>query len=77
MFERKLAELEKKYDDQFKIVFEAVAELLTPAEQTQKKIGFELFELKERRAKYSKEDERKVSNGDVLRYPQVFTKKTG
>jgi len=74
MFERKLAELEKKYDDQFKIVFEAVAELLTPAEQTQKKIG---FELKERRAKYSKEDERKVSNGDVLRYPQVFTKKTG
>ena len=27
---RKLAALEKKYDDQFKIVFEAIAELMTP-----------------------------------------------
>ena len=27
---RKLAELEKKYDDQFKIVFEAIAELMAP-----------------------------------------------
>jgi len=57
MFERKLAELEKKYDDQFKIVFEAVAELRTPAEQTQKKIG---FELKGKRAKYAKKDGKKV-----------------
>lgn len=48
---RKLAELEKKYDDQFKIVFEAIAELMAPPEETPKKIG---FELKERKAKYGK-----------------------
>jgi hypothetical protein len=72
MFERKLAELEKKYDDQFKIVFEAIAELMTPVEEAQKKI---VFELKERRAKYGKKDGRKVSNGDVLRCPQGLTKR--
>ena len=31
--ERKLAALEKKYDDQFKIVFEAIAELMAPPEK--------------------------------------------
>ncbi|MBW1678284.1 MAG: ORF6N domain-containing protein [Deltaproteobacteria bacterium] len=31
--ERKLAALERKYDDQFKIVFEAIAELMTPPEK--------------------------------------------
>ncbi len=36
----KLAELEKKYDDQFKIVFKANAELMTPPEEPRKKIGF-------------------------------------
>ncbi|MDY6837834.1 MAG: ORF6N domain-containing protein [Thermodesulfobacteriota bacterium] len=49
--ERKLAALEKKYDDQFKIVFEAIAELMTPPEKPRKKIG---FEVKEDRAKYGK-----------------------
>jgi hypothetical protein len=48
---RKLAQLEKKYDDQFKIVFEAIAELMTPSESSQKKIG---FELKDGKAKYGK-----------------------
>ena len=48
---RKLAELEKKYDDQLKIVFEAIAELMTPVEESQKKIG---FELKEGKARYGK-----------------------
>ena len=44
---RKLAELEKKYDDQFKIVFEAIAELMAPADdQPKKKIGFEVQEKK-------------------------------
>ena len=36
---RKLAALEKKYDDQFKIVFEAIAELMTPPEKPRKKIA--------------------------------------
>jgi len=48
---RKLAELEKKYDDQFKIVFEAIAELMVPPEEDRKKIG---FELKEEQGKYRK-----------------------
>jgi hypothetical protein len=48
---RKLAELEKKYDDQFKIVFEAIAELMTPPEKPRRKIG---FEVKEKRAGYGK-----------------------
>ncbi len=49
--ERKLATLEKKYDKQFKIVFEAIAELMTPAEKPRRKIG---FEVKEKRAGYGK-----------------------
>jgi hypothetical protein len=44
---------------------------MTPAEQTQKKIG---FELKEKRAEYAKKDGKKVRNGDVLRCPQGFRK---
>ena len=48
---RKLAEMEKKYDDQFKIVFEAIAELMVPPEEDRKKIG---FELKEEQGKYRK-----------------------
>ncbi len=38
---RKLEALEKKYDAQFKIVFDAIRELMEPAEQKAKrKIGF-------------------------------------
>jgi hypothetical protein len=53
---RKLAALERKYDDQFKIVFEAIAELMTPPEKPPRKIG---FEVKEGRAKYGKGSKRK------------------
>ena len=53
---RKLAALEKKYDDQFKIVFEAIAALMTPMEKTPRKIG---FEVKEKRAGYGKGEKRK------------------
>ncbi|MDY6951064.1 MAG: ORF6N domain-containing protein [Thermodesulfobacteriota bacterium] len=48
---RKLAALEKKYDDQFKIVFEAIAELMAPPEKAGRKIG---FEVKERKASHEK-----------------------
>jgi hypothetical protein len=38
---RKLAELENKYDDRFKVVFEAIRELMTPEEPSPKRrIGF-------------------------------------
>jgi len=36
----KLAELEKKYDTQFKIVFDAIRELMRPPAPPKKRIGF-------------------------------------
>ena len=36
----KIEEMEKKYDSQFKIVFNAIKELMTPAEKPARKIGF-------------------------------------
>jgi len=47
---RKLDALEKKYDSQFKVVFEAIRQLMAPQEAPNKKIG---FHLKEKRASYS------------------------
>lgn len=47
---RKLAVLEKKYDEQFKVVFDAIRALMTSPEKSRKQIG---FQLKERRATYS------------------------
>ncbi len=46
---RKLVEIEKKYDDQFRVVFEVLDELMTPPEPKRKQIG---FSVKERRAVY-------------------------
>ncbi len=37
---RKLNELEKKYDHQFKIVFDAIRELMTPPIKEKRRIGF-------------------------------------
>jgi len=37
---RRLDELEKKYDEQFKIVFDAIRELMTPPEPKKRPIGF-------------------------------------
>lgn len=37
---RRLDDLEKKYDSQFKIVFDAIRHLMTPPERPKKKIGF-------------------------------------
>ena len=47
---RKLESLEKKYDSQFKVVFEAIRQLMTQAEPPGKKIG---FQLKEKRLPYT------------------------
>jgi len=47
---RKLEALEKKYDSQFKIVFEAIRQLMAPKETLSKRIG---FQLREKRATYS------------------------
>ncbi len=48
---RKLEALEKKYDAQFKVVFDAIRKLMTPPESGKRKIG---FIVKERAAKYRK-----------------------
>ncbi len=45
---RKLADLEKKYDSQFKVVFDALRNLISEPEPKEKKIGF----IKESRAIY-------------------------
>ncbi len=37
---KKIEAMEKKYDYQFKIVFDAIKELLEPPEKIKKKIGF-------------------------------------
>ena len=43
---RKLATLEKKYDAQFKVVFDAIRELMTPPERKKRSIGFAPWEEK-------------------------------
>ncbi|HCX89018.1 MAG: DNA-binding protein [Deltaproteobacteria bacterium CG12_big_fil_rev_8_21_14_0_65_43_10] len=49
--ERKLVALEKKYDEQFKIVFDAIYALMAPLEKPKRKIG---FEVKEKKASYTR-----------------------
>ena len=46
---RKVEEMEKRYDEQFSIVFEAIRQLMTPPEKPKRKIG---FEVKEKRTVY-------------------------
>ena len=41
---RKLNALEKKYDAQFKVVFDAIRELMTPPEPPRRQIGFHSHE---------------------------------
>jgi hypothetical protein len=37
---RRLDEMEEKYDEQFKVVFDAIRELMQPPEKPRRKIGF-------------------------------------
>lgn len=37
---RRLDELEKKYDKQFRVVFEAIRQLMAPDAKTKRRIGF-------------------------------------
>jgi hypothetical protein len=43
---RKLDDLEKKYDNQFKIVFDAIRQLMLPPEKRKRRIGFDVEEPK-------------------------------
>ena len=49
--ERRLDALEERYDEQFKVVFDAIRALMEPPEEPRKKIG---FEVKEKKASYGK-----------------------
>jgi len=48
---RKLEELERKYDSQFKVVFDAIRQLMAAPQRPPKKIG---FQLREKRAGYGR-----------------------
>jgi len=45
--EKKLLELEEKYDGQFAVVFEALKQLMAPPEPTRKRIGFQGKDVEE------------------------------
>jgi len=49
--DRKVEALEKKYDAQFKVVFDAIRQLMAPPEPKKKKIG---FQVRERILRYRK-----------------------
>ncbi|MBW2034369.1 MAG: ORF6N domain-containing protein, partial [Deltaproteobacteria bacterium] len=51
---RKLEEMEKKYDKQFKVVFDAIRALMVETEKPKRKIGFEVKESKSRYGKRTK-----------------------
>jgi len=55
-FKRKIEAMEKKYDKNFKIVFEAIRQLLKTEEKPRKKIG---FTVKEKQARYGSKPKRK------------------
>jgi hypothetical protein len=55
---RKLEEMERKYDRQFRVVFEAIKQLIGAEDKRKRKIG---FEVKEAAAAYSKRGKRKTA----------------
>ena len=48
---KKIESMERKYDRQFRVVFDAITQLIDTESEPKKKIG---FEVKERKAKYGK-----------------------
>jgi phage regulator Rha-like protein len=56
---QKIEEMEKKYDYQFKVVFDTIKKLLEPPQTSRKKIG---FQVKEKDAVY------KTKKGRIARY---------
>ena len=60
---RKLAELEKKYDAQFKVVFDAIRQLMAPPEPKKRKIG---FLVEEKAPSYGHSSLNQILNGPFL-----------
>ncbi|MCJ7538076.1 MAG: ORF6N domain-containing protein [Desulfobacterales bacterium] len=59
--DRKLTKLERKYDDQFKVVFEVIRQLMAPPDKKVKKIG---FTVKEKQKAYGKSVKKKKPSTD-------------
>jgi len=59
---RKLEDMEKKYDEQFKVVFDAIRALMAPPDKPRKKIGFEVKEGRAGYGKRAKGRKTKISN---------------
>ena len=60
---RQLQELEKKYDHQFKIVFDALRELMAPQPSKKRRIG---FLVSEQAARYGKQQSgKRKSSGEI------------
>ena len=57
---RKLEDLEKKYDKQFRVVFDALRQLMEPPDSPAKRIG---FGVRERQAQYGVKKRRKAEAG--------------
>jgi len=58
---REIEAMERKYDQQFQVVFEAIRQLMAPPEKAKKRIG---FEVKEPKAWYGKGDKgRRMKEG--------------
>ena len=57
---RKLEDLEKKYDKQFRVVFDALRQLMEPPDSPAKRIG---FGVRERQAQYAVKKRRKAEAG--------------
>jgi hypothetical protein len=64
---KRLDELEKKYDDQFRVVFDAIHELMIPPDEDKRKIG---FLAKESRALYKSSDG-EMASGILEKIPLV------
>ena len=72
---RKLEALEKKYDAQFKVVFDAIRQLTAPPDPRKRKIG---FLVKERAAKYSRtQSDVGCGSGGALRSANQGSKSGG
>ena len=59
----KIEAMEKKYDEQFRIVFEAITQLIKEDEKPKKKIGY----IKEGQTKYGKRSRKKnqITNNGI------------
>ena len=53
---RKIEAMEREYDSQFRVVFEAIKQLIETKDNPQRKIG---FEVKEPKGKYKKQSGKK------------------